>query len=312
MRKFPSEENALIDALKLSRGMTYKNAAADLPYGGGKAVIIGDPSLDKTPELMESFGRFVQTLKGRFITGPDMGTNLDDFGYAKKYTPHVITWQEKMVSSDDISLNTSYGVYMGIKACLKQVYGNESLDKRVIAVQGLGKVGYNLCKYLSNEGARLIVSGHHQDIIDKVKKEFGTESVGQHDIYSVKCDIFSPNAVGAIINDETIVQFKCPIIAGAANNQLAEPRHGNKLHEMGVLYAPDYVINAGGVIAAAQTLIGYEYEKAKKKTENIYNTLLKIFSISKDEDIPTHKAVNVMVERKINKARKKRKIYYKL
>lgn len=313
MREYSSEANAVMDVLKLSRGMTYKNAAADLPYGGGKAVIIGDPSIDKTPGLMESFGRFVQTLQGRFTTGPDMGTNLDDFKHAKKYTPYVITWEKKFASSDDISLNTAYGVYVGIKACLKQVYGDDSLDGRVIAVQGLGKVGYNLCNYLSEEGAKLLVSGHHRDKIDRVIKEFNAKEVGVEEIYSVQCDVFSPNAVGAILNNNTITKLKCKIVAGGANNVLLnEKEHDIKLYKRSILYAPDYVINAGGVIAAAQTLTGYEYEKAREKVDNIYNILLKIFSISKDEDIPTHKAANVMVERKINKAKKKRKIYYKL
>lgn len=313
MRKYSSEADAVMDVLKLSRGMTYKNAAADLPYGGGKAVIIGDPSIDKTPELMKSFGRFVQTLQGRFTTGPDMGTNLDDFKYAKRYTPYVITWEEKFTTPDDISLNTAYGVYMGIKACLKQVYGDDSLDGRVIAIQGLGKVGYNLCNYLSEEGAKLLVSGHHRDKIDRVIKEFNAKEVGVEEIYSVQCDVFSPNAVGAILNNNTIPKFKCKIVAGGANNVLLnEKEHDIKLYKRSILYAPDYVINAGGVIAAAQTLTSYEYEKAREKVDNIYNILLKIFSISKDEDIPTHKAANVMVERKINKARKKRKIYYKL
>jgi len=313
MRKYSSEADAVIDALKLARGMTYKNAAVDLPYGGGKSVIIGDPMVDKNPKLMESFGRFVQTLKGRFITGPDMGTNLDDFGYAKKYTPHVITWEEKMVSSDDISLNTAYGVYIGIKSCLKQTYGDDSLDKRVIAVQGLGKVGYNLCKFLNKEGAKLFVSGHHRDKIDKVIEEFNAEEVGEDEIYSVQCDVFSPNAVGAILNNNTIPKLKCKIIAGGANNILLdEKEHDIKLYKRNILYAPDYVINAGGVITAAETFVGYEYEKACRKVENIYNSLLRIFSISKDEDVPTNKAANVMVERKINKAKKKRKIYYKL
>jgi len=313
MRKYSSETDAVIDVLRLSRGMTYKNAAADLPYGGGKAIIIGDPSIDKTPELMESFGRFVQTLQGRFTTGPDMGTDLDDFKHAKKYTPYVITWEEKFTSSDDISLNTAYGVYVGIKACLKQVYGDDSLDGRVIAVQGLGKVGYNLCNYLSEEGAKLLVSGHHRDKIDRVIKEFNAKEVGVEEIYSVQCDVFSPNAVGAILNNNTIPKLKCKIVAGGANNVLLnEKEHDIKLYKKNILYAPDYVINAGGVIAAAQTFTSYEYEKAREKVDNIYNILLKIFSISKDEDIPTHKAANVMVERKINKAKKKRKIYYKL
>jgi len=313
MRKYSSETDAVMDVLRLSRGMTYKNAAADLPYGGGKAIIIGDPSIDKTPELMESFGRFVQTLQGRFTTGPDMGTDLDDFKHAKKYTPYVITWEEKFTSSDDISLNTAYGVYVGIKACLKQVYGDDSLDGRVIAVQGLGKVGYNLCNYLSEEGAKLLVSGHHRDKIDRVIKEFNAKEVGVEEIYSVQCDVFSPNAVGAILNNNTIPKLKCKIVAGGANNVLLnEKEHDIKLYKKNILYAPDYVINAGGVIAAAQTFTSYEYEKAREKVDNIYNILLKIFSISKDEDIPTHKAANVMVERKINKARKKRKIYYKL
>ncbi len=311
MRKFPTEEEALIDALRLSRGMTYKNAAADLPYGGGKSVIIGDPMVDKNPKLMESFGRFVQTLKGRFITGPDMGTNLDDFKNSRKYTPYVITWEEKMVSSDDISLNTAYGVYIGIKACLKQTYGDDSLNGRIIAVQGLGKVGYNLCKYLSDGGAKLVVSGHHREKIDRVVNEFNAKEVGVDEIYSAHCDVFSPNAVGGVLNDNTIPQLKCKIIAGGANNVLFDEKvHDLELYNRGILYAPDYVINAGGVIAAAQTFVGYEYEKAKKKAENIYNTLLKIFSISKDEGIPCHKASNVMVERKLSKAKRKRKIYY--
>jgi len=313
MRKFASEKDAVLDVLRLSRGMTYKNAAADIPYGGGKAVIIGDPSVDKTPELMESFGRFIQTLQGRFTTGPDMGTNLDDFKYAKRYTPYVITWEEKFTTPDDISLNTAYGVYMGIKACLKQVYGDDSLDKRVVAVQGLGKVGYNLCSYLSEEGAKLLVSGHHRDKIDRVINEFNAKEVGVDEIYSVLCDVFSPNAVGAILNDNTIPELKCKIIAGGANNVLLnEKKHDIKLYKEGILYAPDYVINAGGAIAAAQQLSGYEYEKVRKKVDNIYNTLLKIFSISKYEDTPTHKAANVMVERKLKKAREKRKMYYKI
>ena len=216
-----------------------------------------------------------------------------------------------MASSDDISLNTAYGVYVGIKACLKQIYGDDSLNGRIIAVQGLGKVGYNLCKYLSDEGAKLLVSGHHREKIDRVVNEFNARDVGVDEIYSVHCDVFSPNAVGGVLNDNTIPQLKCKIIAGGANNVLSDEKvHDLELYNRGILYAPDYVINAGGVIAAAQTLVGYEYEKAKKKAENIYNTLLKIFSISKDEDIPCYKASNVMVERKLFKARKKRKIYY--
>jgi leucine dehydrogenase len=303
MRKYSSEADAIIDALKLSRGMTYKNAAVDLPYGGGKSVIIGDPMVDKNPKLMESFGRFVQTLKGRFITGPDMGTNLDDFENSKKYTPHVITWQKKMVSSDDISLNTAYGVYIGIKACLKQIYDDDSLDGRIIAVQGLGKVGYSLCKYLAKEGAKLIVSEQYQDKIDKVKKEFGAESVGEYDIYSVKCDVFSPCAVGAIINDETISQFKCPIIAGSANNQLEKPRHGDKLHEMGILYAPDYVINAGGLINVYKELTKYSEEGATNMVLKIYDNVKKVIEISKRDNIPTYIAADRAAEERIAKIR---------
>lgn len=310
MRIYPTEEDAIIDCLRLARGMTYKAAASGLNLGGGKAVIIADPRKDKSEEFWRSYGKFVNSLNGRYITAEDMGTGVEDMELILKETPFVTGVNKAHGGSGDPSPFTALGAVQGIKACVEEVFGSTSLGGKKIAVQGLGKVGYSLCKYLAKEGAKLIVSEQYQDKIDKVKKEFGAESVGEYDIYSVKCDVFSPCAVGAIINDETISQFKCPIIAGSANNQLEKPRHGDKLHEMGILYAPDYVINAGGVITAAETLVGYEYEKACRKVENIYNSLLKIFNISKEEDITTQKASDVLVERKLDEGKKKRKIYY--
>jgi len=303
MRIYPSEEDAIIDCLRLSRGMTYKAAAAGLNLGGGKAVIIADPKKDKSEEFWRSYGKFVNSLNGRYITAEDMGTSVEDMEIILQETPFVTGISKAQGGSGDPSPFTALGTVQGIKACAEEVFGSKSLEGKKIAVQGLGKVGYNLCKLLHKEGAKLIVSDQYQDKIDKVKKEFGAESVGKDDIYSVKCDVFSPNAIGATINDETIGQFRCPIIAGAANNQLAETKHGDKLHEIGILYAPDYVINAGGLINVYNELTKYSEERAKNKVLKIYDNVKKVIEISKRDDIPTYIAADRMAEERIAKKR---------
>ncbi len=303
MRMYPTEEDAIIDCLRLGRGMTYKAAATGLSLGGGKAVIIADPKKDKSEEFWRSYGRFVNSLNGRYITAEDMGTSVEDMEIVLQETPFVTGVSKSHGGSGDPSLFTALGTVQGIKACVKEVFGSTSLEGKKIAVQGVGNVGYHLCKFLHKEGAKLIVSGHHQDRIDRVKKEFAAKAVGEYDIYSIDCDIFSPNAVGAIINDDTIPQLKCSIIAGAANNQLAETRHGDKVHEMGILYAPDYVINAGGLINVYNELTEYSEERATDMVLKIYDNVKKVIEISKRDDIPTYIAADRMAEERIAKIR---------
>jgi len=303
MRIYPAEEDAITDCLRLARGMTYKAAATGLNLGGGKAVIIADPKEDKSEEFWRSYGKFVNSLNGRYITAEDMGTSVEDMEIILQETPFVTGISKAHGGSGDPSTFTALGLVQGIKACVGKVFGSTSLKEMKIAVQGLGKVGYNLCKLLHKEGVKLIVSDYFQDRVDKVKKEFDAESVDKDEIYSVKCDVFSPCAIGAIINDDTIPQLKCPIIAGSANNQLAEPRHGDKLHEMGILYAPDYVINAGGLINVYNELTKYSEERATNMVLKIYDNIKKVVEISKRDDIPTYIAADRMAEERIAKIR---------
>lgn len=307
MWTYSTEEEAIIDALRLARGMTYKNAAMGLNLGGGKTVIIGNPKKDKSEELFRAFGRYVQSLGGRYITAEDVGITVDDMEIVKQETDYVVGLRGK---SGDPSPVTAYGVYHGMKACAREVYGNESLRGKVIAVQGLGHVGSALCKFLYDEGARLIVTDIFEENVKNVVKEFAAEYVEPDKIYEIKCNIFSPCALGAVINDITIPKLKCDIIAGCANNQLKEPKHGDILMQKGILYAPDYVINGGGVINVAEELTGcYERERALAKVSKIYDKILKVIEISKRENIPTYIAADRMAEERIEKIGKIRSNY---
>ncbi|NPV42436.1 MAG: Glu/Leu/Phe/Val dehydrogenase [Firmicutes bacterium] len=307
MWTYSTEEEAIIDALRLARGMTYKNAAMGLNLGGGKTVIIGNPKKDKSEELFRAFGRYVQSLGGRYITAEDVGITVDDMEIVKQETDYVVGLRGK---SGDPSPVTAYGVYHGMKACAREVYGNESLRGKVIAVQGLGHVGSALCKFLYDEGARLIVTDIFEENVKNVVKEFTAEYVEPDKIYEIKCNIFSPCALGAVINDITIPKLKCDIIAGCANNQLKEPKHGDILMQKGILYAPDYVINGGGVINVAEELTGcYERERALAKVSKIYDKILKVIEISKRENIPTYMAADRMAEERIEKIGKIRSNY---
>lgn len=307
MWTYSTEEEAIIDALRLARGMTYKNAAMGLNLGGGKTVIIGNPKKDKSEELFRAFGRYVQSLGGRYITAEDVGITVDDMEIVKQETDYVVGLRGK---SGDPSPVTAYGVYHGMKACAREVYGNESLKGKVIAVQGLGHVGSALCKFLYDEGARLIVTDIFEENVKNVVKEFAAEYVEPDKIYEIKCNIFSPCALGAVINDITIPKLKCDIIAGSANNQLKEPKHGDILMQKGILYAPDYVINGGGVINVAEELTGcYERERALAKVSKIYDKILKVIEISKKENIPTYIAADRMAEERIEKMGKIRSNY---
>lgn len=303
---YKSEEEALVDVLRLSRGMTYKSAAAGLNLGGGKAVIIGDADKIKSEELWRAYGRFVQSLNGRYITAEDVNTCPDDMAIVAEETDYVAGLANK---SGDPSPVTAFGVWRGMKAAADEAYGSPDLNGKVVAIQGLGHVGYHLAKHVSEEGGKLIVTDIKKENIEKVVNDFGAEVVEPDEIYGVDCDIFAPCALGAVINDDTIPQLKCDIVAGAANNVLAEERHGDILEEKGILYAPDYVINAGGVINVYDELMGYNRERALNKASKIFDNIKRVFEISRRDNIPTYKAADIMAEERIAKIAKVRKNY---
>ncbi|AUS87405.1 leucine dehydrogenase [Lysinibacillus sp. YS11] len=311
MWTYASEENAIEDALRLARGMTYKNAAAGLNLGGGKTVIIGDPFKDKNEEMFRALGRFIQGLNGRYITAEDVGTTVSDMDLIHEETNYVTGISPAFGSSGNPSPVTAYGVYRGMKAAAKEAFGSDSLEGLKVSVQGLGNVAYKLCEYLHNEGAKLVVTDINQAAIDRVVNDFDAIAVAPDEIYAQEVDIFSPCALGAILNDETIPQLKAKVIAGSANNQLKDSRHGDYLHKLGIVYAPDYVINAGGVINVADELYGYNRERAMKRVDGIYDSIEKIFAISKRDGIPTYVAANRLAEERIARVAKSRSQFLK-
>ena len=306
MWTYASEEAAIEDALRLARGMTYKNAAAGLNLGGGKTVIIGDPRKDKSEALFRAFGRYIQGLNGRYITAEDVGTTVADMDLIHEETDFVTGISPAFGSSGNPSPVTAFGVYRGMKAAAKEAFGTDSLEGRVVAVQGVGNVAYTLCEYLHKEGAQLIVTDINKEAVNRAVETFGARAVDPAEIYGVECDIYAPCALGATINDETIPQLKAKVIAGSANNQLKDARHGDMIHEMGIVYAPDYVINAGGVINVADELYGYNQERAMKKVEQLYTTIEKVIEISKRDGIPTYVAADRMAEERIERIRNSR------
>ncbi|WP_027963387.1 Leu/Phe/Val dehydrogenase [Halalkalibacillus halophilus] len=309
MWTYESEEDAVIDSLRLAKGMTYKNAAAGLNLGGGKTVIIGDPKKDKNPEMFRAFGRYIQGLNGRYITAEDVGTTVLDMDTIYMETDYVTGISPEFGSSGNPSPATAYGCYLGMKASAKEAFGSDSLEGKVVTVQGVGNVAYTMCKHLHEEGAKLIVTDIHKESVQRAVNDFGAQAIDPNDIYDVDCDIYAPCALGATINDETIPRIKAKVIAGSANNQLAEPRHGKILHEKGIVYAPDYVINSGGVINVADELNGYNRDRAFKQIETIYDSLTKIYDISKRDDVGAHEAADRMAEERIDSVRKSRSTF---
>lgn len=301
MWNYEKEEDAILDVLRLSRGMTYKAAAAGLNLGGGKAVIIGDSKKDKSEELWRAFGRFVQSLNGRYITAEDVGTSVQDMDFVNLETDYVTGVSKAKGSSGDPSPKTALGVFRGLLAAANEVWGSDDITGKVVTVQGVGHVGYYLCKHLHEAGAKLVITDIDKDAINKVVNDFGAEVVEPDAIYDVQCDIYAPCALGATVNDNTINRLKCKVIAGAANNVLAEERHGDMLQEKGIIYAPDYVINAGGLMNVADELNGYNEERAIEKVMTIYDNIAKVIEISKRDNIPTYKAADRMAEERIEK-----------
>ena len=291
MWPYTSEAEAITDVLRLSRGMTFKNSLAGLNLGGGKAVILGNPSL-KNEAFLRRFGRFIESLGGRYVTAEDVNMNTSDMEYIRMETRHVAGLPEIKGGSGDPSPVTAYGTYMGMKAAAKKAFGSDSLERKKIGVQGVGQVGKYLIEYLVKEGAEVMITDIFEDKLKQVAKNTGATVVDPTVIYDLDMDIYAPCALGATINDETIDRLKCKVIAGAANNQLKdEAKHGQILLEKGIVYAPDFLINAGGVInVGAEYLGGFIKEIVYKQTEKIYDTCLGILEKSEAENIPAQQA----------------------
>jgi len=311
MVNYASMEDALKDAMRLSKAMTYKCAAADEDKGGGKGVIWGDPKKDKNEVYLRAYGRFIEILKGRFVTGAaDLNLNEADGSIMGRETRYILAKPKEEGSSGNTGAITAYGVFVGLKACARFIWGNEDLRGRKIAFQGLGAVGEPLLGYLKEGGLEVIATDINEKTLQSLQTKYGYKAVKPEEIYEVDCDIFSPSAIGGILNDRTIPKLKCKIVAGCANNQLEdEERHGRMLHERGILYAPDYVINAGGVIQAIDEERGFNPERVRMKTERIYDRLLHIFETAKKEGILPSEAANRYAESRIREIHKMRRLY---
>ncbi len=310
MWNYKSVDEALTDVLRLSRGMTYKAAVSGLNLGGGQAVIIGDSEKDKSELLFRTFGKFVDGLGGRYITAEDLGTNVKDMEYVRMETKHVTGISRALGGSGDPAPVSAYGVYLGMKACAKVRWGNDSLENKKIVVQGAGHVARYLCEHLHNEGANVFVADIVPEKAEKLASMIRADVIHPSEVYDFDGDIFAPSALGGILNDETISKLKYEIVAGAANNQLEdEERHGKMLMEKGILYAPDYVINAGGLINVANELEGYRQDRALKRAEGIYDVIMKVLKTSQSKNIPTNKASDMLAEERLNKIGRIRTIY---
>ncbi len=299
MYPYCCEDEVIEDVLRLSQGMTCKAVASGSDFGGGKAVVWGDPDTDKDESLFRALGRHVESLQGRFITGTDVGTTAQDFVWAAGETRFLVALPEEHGGSGDSSITTAFGVWKGIKACVHELTGHAGLGGRGVAVQGVGKVGAKLVGYLCQEGARVTVTDVDDERVRKVVAEHTVEVCRPEEIYDVACDVFSPCAMGGVLNDETIPRLRCKAVSGGANNQLAEERHGDRLHELGILYAPDFVVNAGGLIQVSEEFPEFRRERAMARTAAIYDRLLAIFALSREEGIPTYRAADLMVQRRL-------------
>ncbi|OFY87955.1 MAG: leucine dehydrogenase [Bacteroidetes bacterium RIFCSPLOWO2_12_FULL_35_15] len=301
MWAYNNEMEALTDALRLSRGMSYKSAVAGLNLGGGKAVIIGDSKTQKNEALMRRFGKFINSLSGKYITAEDVGVGTKDMEYIKMETDFVAGLPESMGGSGDPSPVTAYGVYISMKASAKEKWGSDSLAGKKVVVQGIGHVGESLVKHLVKDGAKVSIFDINTERVNSVAKETGATVITDgNTLYDMDMDIYAPCALGATVNTDSLNRLKCSIICGAANNQLADENvHGKMVIEKGIIYAPDFVVNAGGIINVYYELEGYNRERALSHAEKIYDTTLNIFKISKEQNIPTYMAANRIAEKRI-------------
>ncbi|HUS61656.1 MAG TPA: Glu/Leu/Phe/Val dehydrogenase dimerization domain-containing protein [Acidimicrobiales bacterium] len=296
---YGSEDQAVEDVLRLSRGMTYKSAAAGLDLGGGKAVIIGDPARDKTETLLRAFARFVDSLGGRYITAEDVGTTQSDMDMIRRETRFVTGVSQSLGGSGDPSEATAYGVLHGMKATAKHLWGEASLEGRHVCITGVGKVGYGLLRHLIEERARVTVADVSQTAVDRAVSDFGVEAVEVEKSHAIECDIWSPCALGGALNAITIPELSCRAVVGAANNQLADAASMEALTAQGVTYAPDYIVNAGGVINISEELRGYNKERAYGNVRRIYDTTLMVLETARASSISTAAAADHVAERRM-------------
>jgi leucine dehydrogenase len=298
---YASEMDAVEDALRLARGMTYKYAAAGVNLGGGKAVIIGDPKRTDREPVFRALGKFINRLGGKYITGEDVGTTLQDMEYIRMETEHVVTLPTYLGGAGDIAPMTAYGTIRAMQACCNRVYGSDAIENKRVAVQGLGAVGQNVVEQLHAAGAQMVVTDIDPDKVAAMTSRYGVEQTEPDDIYDIDCDIFCPCALGKVINDETLKRLKCKIICGSANNQLAEEHHGELLEQKGMVYAPDYITNAGGTIYDTDRLGvgGVSHERGRAKVFRIYENMERVFEIAERDQIPTYLAADRMAEERI-------------
>jgi leucine dehydrogenase len=301
MWNYANEWEALNDVLRLSRGMSFKSSISGLNLGGGKAVIIGDAKSQKTPELMRKFGEYVHSLSGKYITAEDVGMETKDMDTVREVTPYVTGISEEKGGSGNPSPITAYGVFMGLKAATKYRFGSDNLEGKKVLVQGIGHVGEVLVQHLTESGALVTIADINEERLSQVGSKYGAKIFTGADLYSAEVDIYAPCALGATINDDTIHKIQAKVIAGAANNQLAnEVVHGAMLKEKGILYAPDFLINAGGVINVYSELANLTRAQVMEKTENIYNTSMEIFKFAEQHNITTHQAAMSMAQKRID------------
>ena len=300
---YATEEEALQDALRLGRAMTYKSATAGLNMGGGKGVIIANPNTQKSEALLRAYGRFVDTLGGRYLTTTDVGSTGRDLEFVSQETDYVVGLPLSLGGSGDTSIMTGLGVYMGMKACARETWGADSLRGKRVAMQGFGKVAYHTARHLLEEDAQVVVSDVYSGALDKAR-DMGLKVVAPEEIYDVQCDIFSPCALGGVINRDTIPRLGCKVVAGGANNQLLTDEDGEELHRRGILYAPDYVVNAGGIInVSAEVGMPYNPDLAREKTERIYEVMERVIHTSRREEIPTFMAADRLAEDRLASVR---------
>ena len=294
-----TDEDAIMDALRLSRAMTYKSAAAGLPLGGGKGLIVADPRKDKTEALLRSYGRFVESFGGRYVTTEDVGATSQDMEWIALETSHVLGLPEASGGGGNPATVTGFGVFQGMRACAEATWGSDSLEGRTVAIQGFGNVATSLAGHLTSAGAKLVVADINEDA-RKRAASIGVSLVEPDAIASVECDIFAPCALGGVLNEESIAKLRCPIVCGAANNQLAADEDAERLRERGILYAPDYIVNAGGVINVYYELAGgYRREAALAKAAQIYETTKRVIRVSQDQGLTTAEAADAIAEARL-------------